>query len=127
MGGSGEAQVRPPRIGHPIIAGPQGCYLCPAYSRLVGWIILWPVPSAAGHRSLLISSGLQILSIAASGCWYFWDADLSFGMIGGFTSASRGTLGRFWETGEHNTGNFKVQAWIFTDFWWILLVPMGVI
>ena len=47
-------------------------------------------------------------------------------MIGGFTLASWGTLGRFWETGEHNKGNFKVQAWIFTDFWWIL-VPMGVI
>ena len=47
-------------------------------------------------------------------------------MIGGFTLASWGTLGRFWDTGEHNKGHFEVQAWIFTDFWWIL-VPMGVI
>ena len=88
--------------------------------------VLWATPSAAGPRSLLIASGLQILGIVASGSWYFWDANLSFGMIGGFTLASWGTLGRFLETGEHNKGNFKVQAWIFTDFWWILL-PMGVI
>ena len=88
--------------------------------------ILWATPSAAGPRSLLIASGLQILGIVASGSWYFWDANLSFGMIGGFTLASWGTLGRFWDTGEHNKGHFKVQAWIFTDFWWIL-VPMGVI
>ena len=47
-------------------------------------------------------------------------------MIGGFTLASWGTLVRFWDTGEHNKGHFEVQAWIFTDFWWIL-VPMGVI
>ena len=47
-------------------------------------------------------------------------------MIGGFTLASWGTLGRFWETGEHNKRNFNVQAWIFTDFW-LILMPMGVI
>ena len=56
----------------------------------------------------------------------FLDANLSFGMIGGFTLASWGTLSRFWETGEHNKRNFNVQAWIFTDFWSIL-VPMGFI
>ena len=72
--------------------------------------ILWATPSAAGPRLLLIASGLQILGIVASGSWYFWDANLSLGMIGGFILASWGTLGRFWETGEHNKGNFKVQA-----------------
>ena len=73
-------------------------------------IILWATPSAAGPRSLLIVSGLQILGSVASGSWYFWDANLSFGMIGGFTLASWGTLGRFWGTGEHNKGIFEVQA-----------------
>ena len=72
--------------------------------------ILWATPSAAGPRSLLIVSGLQILGSVASGSWYFWDANLSFGMIGGFTLASWGTLGRFWDTGEHNKGIFEVQA-----------------
>ena len=47
-------------------------------------------------------------------------------MIGGFTLASWGTLGRVWDTGQHNKGHGEVQAWIFIDFWWIL-VPMGVI
>ena len=88
--------------------------------------ILWATPSAAGPRSFLIASGLQILGIVASGSWYFEDANLSFGMIGGFTLASWGTLVGFWDIGEHNKGHFEVQAWIFTDFWWIL-VPMGVI
>ena len=88
--------------------------------------ILRATPSAAGPRSLAIASGLQILGIVASGSWHFWDASLSFGMIVGFTLASWGTLGRFWETGEHNKGNFQVQARIFTEFWWILVL-MGVI
>ena len=77
--------------------------------RIINFI-LWATPSAAGPRSLLIVSGLQILGSVASGSWYFWDANLSFGMIGGFTLASWGTLGRFWDTGEHNKGIFKVQA-----------------
>ena len=47
-------------------------------------------------------------------------------MIGGFTLASWGTLGQFWDTGEHTKGHFEVQAWIFNDFLWIL-VPMEVI
>ena len=89
-------------------------------------ILLARTPSAAGPRSLLIASGLQILGIVASGSSYFWGANMLFGMIGGFTLESWGTLRRFWETGEHNKGNFKVQAWMFTEFWWIL-VPMGVI
>ena len=72
--------------------------------------ILWATPSAAGPRSLLIVSGLQILGSVTSGPWYFWDANLSFGIIGGFTLASWGTLGRFWDTGEHNKGIFEVQA-----------------
>ena len=75
---------------------------------------------------MIIASGLQILGIVASGSWYFWDANLSFGMIGGFNLASWGTLGRFCNTGEHNKGHFEVQAWISIDFWWILL-PMVVI
>ena len=75
---------------------------------------------------MLIVSGLQILGSVASGSWYFWDANLSFGIIGGFTLASWATLGRFWDTGEHNKGIFEVQAWIFTDFWQILM-PTGVI
>ena len=32
----------------------------------------------------------------------------------------------FWDTGEHNKRHFDVQAWIFTEFWWIL-VPREVI
>ena len=83
--------------------------------------ILWATPSAAGPRSLLIVSGLQILGSVASGSWYFWDANLSFSIIGGFTLASWVTLGRFWDTGEHNKGIFEVQAQIFTDFEWILV------
>ena len=58
--------------------------------------ILWATPSAAGPRSLLIVvvvSGLQILGSVASGSWYFWDANLSFGMIGGFTLAMSGHWG----------------------------------
>ena len=88
--------------------------------------ILWATLSAAGPRPLLLALGLQILGIVASGPWHSWHANLSFSMIGGFTLAYLGTLGRFWDTGEHNKGHFKVQAWIFTDFLWIL-VPMGVI
>ena len=55
--------------------------------------ILWATPSAAGPRSLLIVSGLQILGSVASGSWYFWDANVSFGMNGGFTLASWGDPG----------------------------------
>ena len=68
-------------------------------------IILWATPSAAGPRSLLIASGLQILGIVASGSWHLWYPDLSFGMLGGLTLASWGTLGRCWDTGEHNKGH----------------------
>ena len=90
---------------------------------------------------ILISNGLRLLPPAPDHCSFVYDcrfflallqADLgifgmlSFGMMGGFTLASWGTLGRFWETGEHNKGNFKVQAWIFIDFEWVL-VPTGVI
>ena len=66
------------------------------------------------------------MALLQAGLGIFWDANLSFGMIGGCTLASWGTLGRFWDTGEHHKGHFDVQAWIFTDFWSIL-VPMGVI
>ena len=62
-------------------------------------------------------SGIADSWHVASGPWHSWYANLSFGMIGGFTLASWGTLGRFWDTGEHNKGIFEVQAWIFTDFW----------
>ena len=34
-------------------------------------------------------------------------------MIGGLTLASWGTLGRFWDTGDHNKGFSEVQAWDF--------------
>ena len=88
--------------------------------------ILWATPSAAGPRSVLAASGLQFLGIVGSGPWHSWYANLSFSMIGGFTLACLGTLGRFWDTWEHNKGHFEFQAWIFTDFLWIL-VPMGVI
>ena len=64
--------------------------------------ILWATPSAAGPRSLLIVSGLQILGSVASGSWHFWVANLSFGMIGGFSFACWRYLGRFWSIGEHN-------------------------
>ena len=65
-------------------------------------IILWATPSAAGPRSLPIASGLQILGIVASASWHLWYANLSFGMIGCFTLACWGTLGQFWDIGEHN-------------------------
>ena len=83
-------------------------------------------PSAAGPRPLLIALGLQILGIVARGPWHFWYAILSFGMIGGFSLAFWVTLGRFWDTGEHNKGFFEVHACFFIIFLWIL-VPMGVI
>ena len=47
--------------------------------------ILWATPSAAGPRSLLIASGLEILSIVATRSWHPWCPDLSFGMLGGLT------------------------------------------
>ena len=78
------------------------------------------------RRPPTIDQGLHIIGIAESGSWQFWCANLSFGMIGGFPLASWGTLGRFWDAGERNKGIFEVQAWIFTDVWWIL-VRMGVI
>ena len=83
---------------------------------LVSPIILWATPSAAGPRSVLAASGLQFLGIVGSGPWHSWYANLSFSMIGGFTLACLGTLGRFWDTWEHNKGHFEFQAWIFTDF-----------
>ena len=70
-------------------------------------------------RPLLIALGLQILGIGARGSWHFWYANLSFGMLGGFTLASWGTLGRSKNTGEHSAGHFGVQAKTFTDFRWI--------
>ena len=48
---------------------------------------------------------------------------MSFLMIGSFTLVSWGTLG-FFETPGSITKDTEVQAWISTDFWWILL-PMG--
>ena len=77
-------------------------------------------------RPLLIALGLQILGIVASGSWHLWYTNLPFRMIGSFTLVSWGTLSFFWDNREHNNGHFEVQAWISTDFWWILL-PMGVI
>ena len=71
-------------------------------SSKVIWYILWATPSAAGPRSLPIASGLQILCIVASASWHHWYANLSFGMIGCFTLACWGTLGQFWDIGEHN-------------------------
>ena len=79
---------------------------------------LWATPSAAGPRSALIVSGLQILGSVASGSWYFWNANLSFGMIGGFALVSWGTLGRFWDTGEHNKGIRLRLLQILNGFWW---------
>ena len=83
------------------------------------YYILWAAPSAAGPRTLLTALGVQILGIVASGSWHFWYPDLSFGMLGGLTLASWRSLGRSWDTGEHNKGHFEIQAWIFVNFWWI--------
>ena len=88
--------------------------------------ILWATPSAAGPRSVLAASGLQFLGIVGSGPWHSWYANVSFSMIGGFTLACLGTLGRFWDTCEHYKRHFEFQAWIFTDSLCIV-VPMGVI
>ena len=57
--------------------------------------VLWVTPSAAGPRPLLIALRLQILDIG-TGSWHFWYANLSFGILGGFELASRGTPGRSW-------------------------------
>ncbi len=46
----------------------------------------------------------------------FWYPNLLFGMLGGFTLASWGTLGRSWDIGEQEEGHFEVQAWIFIGF-----------
>ena len=69
--------------------------------------ILWATPSAAGPRSLPIASGLQILGIVASGSWYFWDANLLFGMIVGFTLASWGTWADFGKLGSITTETLR--------------------
>ena len=50
------------------------------------------------------------------GSWHFWYPNLLFGMLGGFTLASWGTLGRSWDTGEHKKGQFEVQAWFLLIF-----------
>ena len=74
----------------------------------LNFFILWATPSAAGPRSLLIALGLQILGIVATGSWHPCFPDLSFGMLGGLTLASCGSLGRSWDIGEHNNGHFEV-------------------
>ena len=48
--------------------------------------------------------------------WYSSYLNLLFGMLGGFTLASWGTLGRSWDIGERKEGHVDVQAWIFIDF-----------
>ena len=68
---------------------------------LVLLIILWATPSASRPRPLLISPGLQILGIIASGSWHFWYANQSLGVLGGLTLASWGRwndLGTFGST-----------------------------
>ena len=62
---------------------------------------LRPLPPAPD----LCTLGLQILGIVASGSWHLWYPDLSFGMLGGLSLASWVTLGRSWDTGEHNKGH----------------------
>ena len=51
------------------------------------------------------------------GSWRFWYPNLLFGMLGGFSLASWGTLGRSWDTWEHNKGRFEVQAWFLLMFY----------
>ena len=70
----------------------------------------------AGPRTLLTALGLGILGIVASGSWYFWYPDLSFGMLGAWRS-----LGRSWGAGagEHNSVYIEVQAWIVVNLLWI--------
>ena len=81
--------------------------------------ILWDTPSAAGARSLRIALGLQILGIVVSRSWHSWYPNLIFGMVGGLTLASWGTLGRSWDIGERKEGHFEVQARVSVDFLWI--------
>ena len=45
-----------------------------------------------------------------------WCANLLFGMLSGLTLASWEALGRSWDTGEHDKGDFEVQLCIFTIF-----------
>ena len=64
----------------------------------------------------IIALGLQILGIVASGSWHLWYPDLSFGMLGGLTLASWGTLKRSWDIREHNKGHSEVLARILSIF-----------
>ena len=68
---------------------------------------LRPLPPAPDHCSLFQDCRFLAVLQADLG---IWDANLSFGIIDGLTLASWGTLGRFWDTGEHNKGIFEVQA-----------------
>ena len=47
--------------------------------------------------------------------WYSWYLNMLFGILGGFTLASWGTLGRSWDTGERKEGHFDAQACMFID------------
>ena len=85
-------------------------------SRNIFEHILWATLSAAGPRPLLIALGLQILGIVARGSLHFWYPLLSFGLLGGSTLASCGTLGRSLDTGEQNKGHFEVQAGFLSIF-----------
>ena len=74
------------------------------------------------HRTprSLVAPDKQILGIVASASWHLWYANLSFGMIGCFTLACWGTLGQFWDIGEHK--NNKTTLWgPGLDFYWFLV------
>ena len=93
-------------------------------------IILWATPSAAGSRSLLIASGLQILGIVASGSWYFLARKLSFGMSGGFTLASWGPWADFGTLGNITKESLRSRRGflqIFAEFWcpWVSFGMLG--
>ena len=75
-------------------------------------LILWATPSTAGPRSLLIL-GLQNLGIVANRSWHLWYRHLSFDMLVSLTLSSWGTLGRSWDTWEHNKGHFEVHVRVF--------------
>ena len=59
-------------------------------AKFYSLLILWATPSAAGSRSLLIVSRVQILSIVASRSWHHWFPDLSFGLPHVFSARLRG-------------------------------------
>ena len=51
-------------------------------------------------------------TLGRNSTWHFWYLNLLFGMLGGFSLGSWGTLERSWDIGEHKKEYFEIQAYI---------------